>query len=84
MNTESELCIQPTCCINSFLYFVSSLLCRFFRRVCLFFSLSSHFAHFFMLCTDEESPLMSDCDGVTKVAVEELGDVTSGAAESPT
>ncbi|KAK2559801.1 hypothetical protein P5673_017350 [Acropora cervicornis] len=23
---------------------------------------------------DEESPLMSDCDGVTKVAVEELGD----------
>ena len=37
-----------------------------------------------MLCTDEESPLMSDCDGVTKVAVEELGDVTSGADESPT
>ena len=37
-----------------------------------------------MLCTDEESPLMSDCDGVTKVAVEELGDVTSGADDSPT
>ena len=90
MNTESELGIQPTCCINSFLHFASSLLCRFFRRVCffisafLFFSLSSHFAHFFMLCTDEESLLMSDCDGVTKVAVEELGDVTSGADDSPT
>ena len=50
-----------------------------FFHQCLSFLFS-----FFTLCTDEESPLMSDCDGVTKVAVEELGDVTSGADESPT